>query len=531
MSDLAWNWHLIENKHYWRCSVFAKLLSGRRELRMELQETRTRLENELTQLKKKMENDVRSRLELASDREQALLEVQRLRKAVERERKKREDAEVQYERIQSKMEKMVREEIPSFHEGAESLLQSVKQELQLERERAIEAEKLVREYDEKLQEVSSEYARKEIRFRAHDDELQATKGKMLELEDRVFQLQRGSESDAVTSEREAKRSTVKSSSSGPSISKHSKSTMSSSPSSHEGRSSVRSGGPPMTKSKKREEEKVKDDDDYDDDDGDDGDDGRREKLSKSSVLVSSSMLSTRPSMTRLTSPSRGQSLFGGRSLKEIYSAKASERVRNIVESLSPARRKHDTMTMTMRSPDQSRMSSSVPRRKTIGGAEMMELRRSMLDFVSSEDVDTFQPTLGVVEEVHDDGESFELSREEPGGHDDVSSIYKEEQRADETAIPSTQDSKDVPISSSSTMVSCDGDKQSGASLVSLPGVTSGSRAERSMYRATVAHIEVDGEYVRSPPTKLDSGEARQIRSERDSVNVTGKRLHFSDEKQ
>jgi hypothetical protein len=77
-----------------------------RQLRMEIQEVRNRLENELTQLKKKMENDVRARLELASDREQALLEVQRLRKAVERERKKREDLELQHDKIQSKMDKV-----------------------------------------------------------------------------------------------------------------------------------------------------------------------------------------------------------------------------------------------------------------------------------------------------------------------------------------------------------------------------------------------------------------------------------------
>jgi hypothetical protein len=54
---------------------------------------------------------------------------------------------------------MIREEIPSVKEGAESLLDSMKQDLHFERERAIEAEKLVREYDDKLQQVSSEYSR------------------------------------------------------------------------------------------------------------------------------------------------------------------------------------------------------------------------------------------------------------------------------------------------------------------------------------------------------------------------------------
>jgi hypothetical protein len=45
----------------------------------------------------------------------------------------------------------------------------------------------------------------------------------------------------------------------------------------------------------------------------------------------------------------------------------------------------------------------------------MELRRSMLDFVGSEGVgSSFQPSLDVVEEAHDD-ESFELSREEAFG--------------------------------------------------------------------------------------------------------------------
>jgi hypothetical protein len=209
--------------------------------------------------------------------------------------------------------------------------------------------------------------RKEIRFRAHDDELQATKAKMMGLEDRVFELQRESEAYSVPLERgRAERTTTMSSSSSPPTAKHSTSTRLSSQRSREDRlSAPLSGVFSMAESKKREERhSTVDDDDHEEEEEKEeyDDDDRRGKLSKSSVLMSSSMLSTRPSMMRLTSPSQGQSLFGGRSLKDIYSSKASERVRNIVENLSPARRKRDTMTM--RSPEQSRTSTTIPRRQT-----------------------------------------------------------------------------------------------------------------------------------------------------------------------
>eukprot|EP00762_Andalucia_godoyi_P006538 ANDGO_05061.mRNA.1 hypothetical protein len=131
------------------------------EEKKEAEDQRARLEAELQKARKKLDADLRARLELGTEKQAAQLETDRLKKTLEREQKRREEAEKKLGKLEKRLQSSFRETEDLGNEQM-AVLEVLRDSLHSEREKRNEAEARIAELEQRAAELTTELSRRSM---------------------------------------------------------------------------------------------------------------------------------------------------------------------------------------------------------------------------------------------------------------------------------------------------------------------------------------------------------------------------------